>query len=645
MRSSKIFAIFMVLLVLFSVTVFANENYEINYENEYQFNSDVHNDNSTFENDSLYNYLIEQSKAHNELINVLDYQIPEANAKAVITKFFLNDEVYYVSSITAASYENGYLKEIGINYTFSLEEISSYEQQLNTVLQEYLSGVNSQWLDIEKILYTNIFVCKKVDFGSENDYISHTIVGALINQKATSDGYSKAFNYLLKKININSTIVTSLNLNSSWNMTECDGTYYHINCSQNDISGHGKTTYEYIFKSDEYMKSMGIEWVADYTSIPSEEYDADWLFADTYLEYRDGYWYYLYNNTATIELDRYSFTTAEATYGTPMDDLVLEEMAWSPGFTSDGTNFYASTNKDIYIITCDFDTGEVSYEKYFSLEDENKLIYSIEYIDGKMYYDTTVIDADGFTTEDTKTSNVYIKLLEITSDETNVSIEKDATYDLKIVKSPVDATEKIIWESLDTNIVTVDENGRIQGISMGNTKVTAKFGSLQVTYNITVTESQEPDPIEPDPIDPDITTFNVETVDQYEIIIFNTKITIDSIMNTQNFPVLENSQYTITVLDQDGNLKENWSEYIGSKNTIVVSKSGETMAEFKAIVRGDVTGNGILRMYDAFQILKDVIIQKSFDALDCIIRDHSSSGDRIVRMYDAFQFLKDAILS
>ena len=50
-------------------------------------------------------------------------------------------------------------------------------------------------------------------------------------------------------------------------------------------------------------------------------------------------------------------------------------------------------------------------------------------------------------------------------------------------------------------------------------------------------------------------------------------------------------------------------------------------------------------MYDAFQILKDVIVGKSFDSLDSIIRDHKSSGDGIVRMYDAFQYLKDAIMS
>lgn len=645
MKSSKIFVIFIFLLLVFTATAFASENYEINYENEYQFNKDIHDDNSILENDALYNYLLDQSKAHNEIINVLDYQIPEANAKAVITKFFLNEEVYYVSSITAASYENGYLKEISINYTLSQEEILSYEEQLNTILQEYLNGINSQWLDIEKILYTDIFICKKTDFGSENDYISHTIVGVLINGKANSDGYAKTFNYLVKNASINSYLVTSLNMNSAWNMVELDNTYYHVDCSKNDISGYGKTTYEYIFKSDAAMQGMGLEWTADYTSVPTEEYEADWMLSsDTYLEYKDGYWYYAFNDISTLEIDRFDFTVNAEEYGPAIEGILAEGsgLVWTPGFTFDGTNFYLSTDKDIYIVKTDFDTGETSYEKYFSLEDENKLIYSIEYVDGKMYYDTTIIDSNGFTSEDSKMSNVYVKLLDITSDETNVSIEKDTTYDLKLTKNPIDATENVNWESLDTSIVTVDENGTITGISQGETQITAKFGSLQVTYNITVTETVEP----PTPVETEITTLAVEDVDSYKIIIFDRKTTINSIINVQNFPVLENSEYEITILDQDGNLKENWTEeYIGSKNTIVVSKLGETKAEFKAIVNGDVTGNGILRMYDAFQILKDVILGKTYDSLECIIRDHSTSGDRIVRMYDAFQFLKEAILS
>lgn len=152
-------------------------------------------------------------------------------------------------------------------------------------------------------------------------------------------------------------------------------------------------------------------------------------------------------------------------------------------------------------------------------------------------------------------------------------------------------------------------------------------------------------PSEEDPIDVEITTFTVETVDEYQVINFDKKTTLESIIIPEYFPVLDYSSYSITVFAQDSTEKSDWTEYIGSKNTIVVYKDGEEVAKFTAIVPGDITGNGILRMYDAFQILKDAIVGTSLDSLDCIIRDHSSSGDRIVRMYDAFQYLKEAIVS
>lgn len=381
MKNSKIIVAFIILLLIFSVKVLADENYEINYENQYEYNEEIHNEGISIENEELFNYLIEQSKACNELIDVSDYQILETEAKAVITKFFLNEEVYYVSSVAATSYENGYLKEITVSYTLSQEEISSYDQQLKQVCEKFLSGVNSNWLDIEKVLYTDIFICKNVEYEYEDSNISHTIVGALINKVAFSDGYAKAFNYLFKQTGGEASIVTSNSSAISWSMVQIDGTYYHVDCYSNDMQGYGKTSYEYLIKSDEYMMNcFGLEWVSDYVSEPEVEYDyADWLYADTYLEYKDGYWYYLYNNKNGIELDRYDFSIDEAIF--PDGFIIEESFVWTPGFTYDGENFYGSTNDAIYIINYDFDTGEPSYELYFSLEDSDKVIYSIEYVD------------------------------------------------------------------------------------------------------------------------------------------------------------------------------------------------------------------------------------------------------------------------
>lgn len=62
--------------------------------------------------------------------------------------------------------------------------------------------------------------------------------------------------------------------------------------------------------------------------------------------------------------------------------------------------------------------------------------------------------------------------------------------EIKII-TPSDATAedmaKSKWTSSDNNIVTVDDGGRIDGISEGTATITAQIGNTRHTYNITVT--------------------------------------------------------------------------------------------------------------------------------------------------------------
>ena len=48
-----------------------------------------------------------------------------------------------------------------------------------------------------------------------------------------------------------------------------------------------------------------------------------------------------------------------------------------------------------------------------------------------------------------------------------------------------------VWTSDNESIVTVDDGGRIDAVSEGSAKVTARIGNKEFTYNITVTEKEE----------------------------------------------------------------------------------------------------------------------------------------------------------
>ena len=121
------------------------------------------------------------------------------------------------------------------------------------------------------------------------------------------------------------------------------------------------------------------------------------------------------------------------------------------------------------------------------------------------------------------------------------------------------------------------------------------------------------------------------------------KTTVEEILTASNFPVIDT--YTIKVLDANGNEKESNAK-VGSRNVIqITDEEGQVLAEYMVVVPGDVNGDGETKIYDSFQILKDVLVSlsESIDAIEVLIRDFNEDGN--VRIYDAFQYLKEAILS
>ena len=116
----------------------------------------------------------------------------------------------------------------------------------------------------------------------------------------------------------------------------------------------------------------------------------------------------------------------------------------------------------------------------------------------------------------------------------------------------------------------------------------------------------------------------------------------DGLLTEENFPVI--GTYTVKVLDANGNEKSS-AEKVGSKNIVqITDDSGNVLVEYTVVVPGDINGDGEVRIYDSFQILKDVLISlgEKIDAIEVMIRDFNDDGE--IRIYDAFQYLKEAIL-
>ena len=115
---------------------------------------------------------------------------------------------------------------------------------------------------------------------------------------------------------------------------------------------------------------------------------------------------------------------------------------------------------------------------------------------------------------------------------------------------------------------------------------------------------------------------------------------IEDVLKIESFPTI--GDYEIVVVDKDGNEKDS-TQKLGSRDVIQIKDDeGNVIEEHVVVVNGDVNGDGEVKMYDSFQILKGSIMNSNNDAIETLIRD--KNGDGKVMMYDAFQFLKQAII-
>lgn len=92
--------------------------------------------------------------------------------------------------------------------------------------------------------------------------------------------------------------------------------------------------------------------------------------------------------------------------------------------------------------------------------------------------------------------NVSEKIIPVTSielDKTNLSLEVGNRYKITATVLPENATDKtLVWESSNTDVVTVDESGNITAVSKGTTTITVSSGNVKNECIVNVTEKVIP---------------------------------------------------------------------------------------------------------------------------------------------------------
>lgn len=144
-------------------------------------------------------------------------------------------------------------KEQGKNndYIVSKAQREEYKKELDKVIKNVLSEVEHK-SEYEKVLYINDYICDKVVYKEEGKLVS-TAYGALVQNQALCEGYSRAFKLLCNKAGIACDLIIgeSDGVGHMWNRVNIDLKHSYVDVTWNDRAEH--KTYAYFNVTDEQL--------------------------------------------------------------------------------------------------------------------------------------------------------------------------------------------------------------------------------------------------------------------------------------------------------------------------------------------------------------------------------------------------------
>lgn len=177
-----------------------------------------------------------------------------------------------------ASYSIQYSQDKKIVKLINIEYMDSYEQHLELMekADKIISMMPKNLTDAQKVLWIHNYIIFNASYDIESwkkigqlDKVSQKVpesrsfgpYGVLIDGKGVCESYTKAFNMLMKRLNIESYRVSNSAMVHSWNIVKLNGKWYNIDLTWDDPIGIGKNqiSYLYFLKSDKKMYENSIK--------------------------------------------------------------------------------------------------------------------------------------------------------------------------------------------------------------------------------------------------------------------------------------------------------------------------------------------------------------------------------------------------
>lgn len=143
-----------------------------------------------------------------------------------------------------------------ISYPSNLRSgtIKKMRKRLNRKVKKIKRSIPKSLNKTKKVLAIFDYVATHTTYSLEAD-MAGTAYGALVNGKATCNGYTKTVALLLNKFGIKNGVMVSEKANHAWNVVYINGKWYHMDVTWADNDQNG-INHDYFLMSEKKMFSL-----------------------------------------------------------------------------------------------------------------------------------------------------------------------------------------------------------------------------------------------------------------------------------------------------------------------------------------------------------------------------------------------------
>lgn len=219
------------------------------------------------------------------------------------------------------------------------DRLKKAKEKFNKTVDKIIDGAPKNATDYELELYANDYLVENCVYDKEaaetEDIAGHEndAYGALVENKAVCEGYSRAFQLLCNRLGIDCISVsgTADGEPHGWNNIKLDGEWYEVDVTWNDTDGDTEfPIYEYFnLPSDKFSESHYTSPL--YSEISLSEYENTDYYFNIFAPKCTGtkYYYYSYSCVTVYDInDSEEITNAiaqAAKYGEKYFDFVIDE--------------------------------------------------------------------------------------------------------------------------------------------------------------------------------------------------------------------------------------------------------------------------------------------------------------------------------